>query len=67
MIFHFGQNETTRNILFLIFDKQLINYSIMKKILLSLCVIFGLQTNAQTCTPDTANPSLASIGYPTLE
>ena len=39
----------------------------MKKILLSLCVIFGLQTNAQTCTPDTANPSLASIGYPSLE
>jgi hypothetical protein len=51
----------------MILHKQLINYSTMKKILLSLCVIFGLQTNAQTCTPDTANPSLASIGYPSLE
>ena len=67
MLLHFGQNETIRRFYFMILQTQLINYSIMKKILLSLCVIFGLQTNAQTCTPDTANPSLASIGYPSLE
>ena len=39
----------------------------MKRLLLSLCVLIGLQAQAQTCTPDTVVPSLASIGYPSLE
>lgn len=39
----------------------------MKRILLLLCVFFGMQSNAQICTPDTAVPSLGTIGYPSLE
>src|SRR5210317_1495893 len=39
----------------------------MKRILLVLCVIFGMQSYAQICTPDTAVPSLGPLGYPSLE
>jgi len=39
----------------------------MKRILLVFCVLIGIQSNAQICTPDTATPSMAAIGYPSLE
>ncbi|MDG1313717.1 MAG: T9SS type A sorting domain-containing protein [Schleiferiaceae bacterium] len=39
----------------------------MKRILLVFYVLIGIQSNAQICTPDTATPSLAAIGYPSLE
>ena len=39
----------------------------MKRILLVCCVFIGIQSNAQICAPDTATPSLAAIGYPSLE
>lgn len=39
----------------------------MKRILLVLCVFLGIQSNAQICTPDTVHPSMASVGYPSLE
>ena len=39
----------------------------MKRILLVFYVLIGIQSNAQICTPDTATPSMAAIGYPSLE
>ena len=32
-----------------------------------MCTVLAIQSNAQTCTPDTVTPSMAAIGYPSLE
>ena len=39
----------------------------MKRVLLTLGIAFSITAQSQTCTPDTVHPSMASIGYPTLE
>ena len=39
----------------------------MKRFLLTLGIAFSITAQSQTCTPDTVHPSMASIGYPTLE
>ena len=39
----------------------------MRRILLLFCLTLGFGAQAQVCTPDTAVPSMASIGYPSLE
>lgn len=39
----------------------------MKKLILLFSIAFGFTMNAQVCTPDSLSPSLASIGFPSLE
>ncbi len=39
----------------------------MKRILLLMCTVLTIQSNAQICSPDTVTPSMAAIGYPSLE
>lgn len=39
----------------------------MKKFLLIACLVSGAFVNAQNCTPDTVHPSMAAVGYPSLE
>jgi hypothetical protein len=39
----------------------------MKRILLLTCTVLTIQSNAQICSPDTVTPSMAAIGYPSLE
>ena len=39
----------------------------MKRILLTLGIALSFTAQSQICTPDTVHPSMASVGYPSLE